>query len=741
MNKLTCKDFNEVLTEAKKYIKNDHQLNKIHKAYEYAKAKHKDQFRKNGDPYLYHLLSTAYNLTLWHLDPASIQAGFLHDILEDTPTTFEELGKEFGEEIANLVLAVTKVSHFAKENRHEIKADYLRKLYLSLAHDIRVIIIKMADRLHNIRTIEFLEPGKQKIIARETLEVYSSIAHRLGMRELKAELEDLSFAVLYPAEFKKISHIIDLNRGNREKLVNSAIDEITEVLGKQEKLKFRVYGRSKNLYSIYRKMYHFGKDFDDIHDILAIRIICKSIDNCYAILGYLHQYFTPLPGRFKDYIATPKNNMYQSLHTSIIYKNEIYELQIRTDEMEVYAEVGAAAHWRYKDGEVISAKKKQEEIDEKLNIFQAILDLENIDNLDNKNPNLEKEIKQDLFSELIYVLTPNGKVITLPLGSTVLDFSFKVHTEIGESTMGARINGIYSALNTVLKTGDVVEIKTSKTVKPNYDWLNIAKTNFARHKIKKYLNKQESKPENKNNKVSENERKIEHIKEKIDKYIQENKLRWRIASTAVILNRLKFLKYNNYEDFCLDIANGIYSVEEAITTILFNDSPRFKDWKSKKNFSLTNMNINNDVIIEGAPSIKTQLAQCCLPIPDEPIIGYISKGQGIKVHRIICPNVINEQRKERTQPTIWNLAAVASRIYNSAIKIYYLDRPGLLADIVNILNQLKIPVQSVDANNQLINRKGVLKIIIKVPSIERLNQIISSMNRIPDIIEITRIIM
>lgn len=742
MIEITCKDFNEVLAEAKTYIKSEIFLNNIEKAYQYAKIKHQNQLRKNGDPYLYHLLSTAYNLTLWHLDPAAIQAGLLHDILEDTPTTYEELVEEFNEEIAGLVLAVTKVSHFAKEKREEIKSDYLRKLYLSLAHDIRVIIIKMADRLHNIRTIEFLSTEKQKIIAKETLEVYSSIAHRLGMRELQSELEDRSFAVLYPEEFQKISNFIKVDKEKRKNLVNNTIKEISKALVRREKLKFRIYGRSKNLFSIYRKMYYFGKDLDDIHDILAIRIVSQSIDDCYAILGYLHQRFIPLPGRFKDYIATPKNNMYQSLHTSILYKNEIYELQIRTEEMEIYAEVGAAAHWRYKEGEEVSTKKKQQEIDEKLNIFQTILDLNTINTYENNesNRNLETEIKQDLFSELIYVLTPNGKVITLPLGATVLDFAYKIHTEIGESAIGARINGAYSSLNTVLKTGDVVEVKTSKTVKPNYDWLTIAKTNFARHKIKKYLNKQIETSETKT-KTSDNAKKIQVTKEKIEKYIQDNKLRWRIANFSIILQRLKYLKYSSYDDFCLDVANGTYSIDEAVKLVLFSDSPKFKDLKVRKSSSSTNIHINNDAIVENTPSIKTQLARCCLPIPDEPIIGYISKGQGIRVHRIDCPNVINEQRKERTLETIWNLSVTANRFYSTAIKIYYLDRPALLADIINLLNHLKISIQNIDANNQLINHKGVLKLIIKVPNIQRLNQIISSLKKVPDIIEITRIIM
>lgn len=740
MIEITCKDFNEVLAEAKTYITSEVLLNKIEKAYQYAKTKHEGQLRKNGDPYLYHLLSTAYNLTLWHLDPASIQAGLLHDILEDTPTTHEELVKEFGEEIADLVLAVTKVSHFAKENRAEIKSDYLRKLYLSLAHDIRVIIIKMADRLHNIRTIEYLQPEKQRIIAKETLEVYSSIAHRLGMRELQSELEDRSFSVLYPVEYQKISMIIKKDQDKREELVNNTIKEISKTLVKHENLKFRIYGRSKNLFSIYRKMYFFGKDLEDIHDLLAIRIICQSVDDCYAILGYIHQRFIPMPGRFKDYIATPKNNMYQSLHTSIVFRNEIYELQIRTEEMEIYAEVGAAAHWRYKEGEEVSAKKKQQEIDEKLNLFQTILDLNSSNNYQDENTNLETEIKQDLFSELIYVLTPNGNVVTLPLGATVLDFAYKIHTEVGETAMGARINGIYSALNTVLKTGDVVEIKTAKTVKPNYDWLAIAKTNFARHKIKKYLTKQNETPETKT-KTSDNEKKVQATKEKIDKYIQDNKLRWRIANTAVILQRLKFLKYNSYDDFCLDVANGTYSIEEAVKSILFSDSPKFKDLKPNKKHALAYANVSNDAIAENSPAIKTQLARCCLPIPDEPIIGYISKGQGIRVHRVECPNVVNEQRKERTLETVWNLSATENKLYNSAIKIYYLDRPALLADIINLLNHLKTPIQNIDANNQLINHQGTLKLIIKVPNIERLNQIMSSLKKVPDIIEITRIIM
>lgn len=744
MNNITCKDFNEVLAQAKSYIKNEKLLVQIEKAYQYAELKHQGQLRKNGDPYLYHVLSTAYTLTLWHLDPATIQAGLLHDILEDTPTSVDDLVTEFGQEVAALVSAVTKVSHFAKEKRAEIKSDYLRKLYLSLADDIRVIIIKMADRLHNIRTIEFLDLTKQKVVAKETLEVYASIAHRLGMRELQAELEDRSFAVLLPEEYQKISNLVKKDEENRKQLVDNTIKEIRKTLVKHEKLKFDIYGRSKNLFSIYRKMYYFAKDFNQIHDILAIRIISNSVDNCYAILGYLHQKFTPLPGKFKDYIATPKNNMYQSLHTSIVNKNEIYELQIRTEEMEYYAMVGAAAHWRYKDGEEISPKKKQAEIDEKLNIFQTILDLNTVKS-EEANADLETEIKQDLFSELIYVLTPNGKVVTLPLGATILDFAYKIHTEIGETAMGARINGVYSALNTVLKTGDVVEIKTSKTVKPNYDWLTIAKTNFARHKIKKYLIQTTPlKPETKTKGVADNDKRIVNVKEQIDKYLQDHKLRWRIASSSVIYKRLKFLKYPTYDDFCLAIANGTYTIEDAVKEVLFKDSLKFKDFKTRKSVNLSKSNKINDVIVENAPTIKTQLARCCLPIPNEMIIGYISKGQGIKVHRPDCPNIINEtkgDKKARTLPTVWNLPATIMRTYDAGIKIYYLDRPGLLADIINLLNLLKVSIQNVDANNQLINHKGVLKLTIKVPDIDRLQQITSSLKKVPDIIDITRIIL
>ncbi|WP_425376767.1 RelA/SpoT family protein [Spiroplasma endosymbiont of Aleiodes alternator] len=750
MNNLTCKDFNQLLAEAKTFIKDPKQITKIKVAYEYALLKHKDQYRKNGDPYVYHVLSTAYNLVLWHLDVSSIQAGFLHDILEDTPTTFDELVAEFGLEVANLVLAVTKVSHFAKEKRNEIKANYLRKLYLSLAHDIRVIIIKMADRLHNIRTINFLNPEKQIIIAKETLEVYASIAHRLGMRKLQSELEDRSFAVLHPKEYKKIDNLINLDREKREKLVNEIIKELSKTLSQHKNLIFKIYGRSKHLYSIYRKMYYFGKDFDDIHDILAIRVVTNSIDSCYAILGYIHQSFTPVPGRFKDYIATPKNNMYQSLHTSVVFDNEIYELQIRTEEMEDFAEAGAASHWRYKEGEKKNPKKRQAEIDEKLNIFQEILNLNDLNpNVDEniladnivKDNNLEKEIRQDIFSDLIYVLTPNGNVITLPFGSTVLDFAFKVHTEIGETTVGARINGIYSPINTVLKSGDIVEIKTAKTARPSRDWLNIVKTNFAQHKIKKYLNNQQEKF-NQENKIkdTENKEKIKKTKEKIEEYIIENHIRWKIAKRNVIMSRIRSLKYKTYEDFCLDVANGTYTIEQAVTTILYSDSATFQELKTKQQTTM-NLSSNNEIIIENAPNTKTSLAHCCLPIPDEPIAGYITKGQGIKVHRLICPNVSLPERKERIIDTKWNLLATSYHIYNSKIQIQYLDRPALMTDVLNILGYLKAQIQSIDANNKLKENHGSLKILIKVSNIERLHQIISSIKKIPDIIAINRIIM
>lgn len=744
-NEYKCNSIDDVIFEVKTYIKEENPIQLILKAYKYAEEQHKGQFRKNGDDYIIHPIWTAYFLAKLKMGPLTIIAGLLHDVLEDTPVTEEDLKKIFGEEVAKLVESVTKVSYFAKENRNQIKAMYLRKLYLSMARDIRVIIIKLADRLHNMLTIKNLNLEKQHEIAKETIEIYSPIAHRLGMKMVKTELEDLSFEVLDPKAFNKVIRLLEIGKTDREKIVETKKTELKKLLLDDKQIPVTIFGRSKSVYSIYRKMNLFGKDFDDIHDILAIRILTSTIDQCYQVLGYIHQNYTPLAGRFKDYIATPKNNLYQSLHTTIVGENGyIFEIQIRTYEMDEIAEQGAAAHWRYKEGEKYDISKKQKDIDDRLDIFNHILDLENMLIADSSNEKegetssnqhfIEEIIQKDIFSSLIYILTPNGKVITLPFGSTVLDFAYKIHSELGEKTTGAKINGVFSPLATILKSGNIVEIKTSNNQKPNHSWLLIAKTTSALQKIKRYL-KKEIQEQSAESVKQTNYEKIKAVKQRIKDYIEKNNLKWNTLDYQQTILKLKDLNYNTIEDFLLEVANNEYSIEEAckLAYLEVNISENEKLLNRLKDKKYSKSQLKDDIIVENVTGIKASISQCCYPVPYEPITGFISKLEGIKVHVKTCKNVLTPDKQQRLINAQWNEPVVENKQYDSAIRIEAFDRPAILVDITKILNHLNSPIQSINAKNNGESFITRIDLIIKVNTYDKLMQIISSLKATPDV--------
>lgn len=743
--------YEEVLAQIKLYIKDEATLKEIQKAYEYAEEKHHGQVRNSGAAYIIHPLWTTFFLAQWRMGPKTLIAGLLHDVLEDTPATFEELQELFGIEIANLVEGVTKVSYFAKENRTQIKAQYLRKLYLSMAKDIRVIIVKLADRLHNLKTIGYLKPERQQIIARESLEIYSAIAHRLGMKAVKQEIEDISFKIINPVQYNKIVSLLESSNKERENTINQKIEELKKILITEKKMSVKVYGRSKSIYSIYRKMNQFGKNFDDIHDILAVRIITNSVDDCYKVLGFVHQHYTPLNNRFKDYIATPKHNLYQSLHTTIVADDGlIFEVQIRTEEMDELAEQGVAAHWRYKEGENYDIAKKQKDIDERLDIFKRILDLENIsvqerDEIQQEvyKPDhlMEQIIQNDIFSSLIYVLTPNGKVVTLPFGSTVLDFAYKIHSEIGEKTIGAKINGLFSPISTVLKSGDVVDIKTAATQKPNHSWLVVAKTSSALQKIKKYLKKELV--EVTSDAKSVNLEKIKQTKSQIEEYIAKKDLKWKLVNSETQLERLHAINFNNIEDFLLDVANDEYTLEEAINLVYLDHetSQNEKILKKLQDKQYKKAQLKDDIIVQGISNIKVVISQCCLPIPYEDITGYVSKAEGIKVHLKTCRNIQSGDKQDRQVEVSWNEAVCKNKQYDCVIRIEAIDRPALLVDVTKVLSHLNASVQMMSANvsGDLMNL--TIKTIIKVSNADRLQQIRSSLLTIPDIKVVERVMM
>ncbi|AXK51124.1 RelA/SpoT family protein [Spiroplasma alleghenense] len=750
-NFVEVRDYDTVEMEMKKYIFKPELIAEVRTAYEFAEKAHKTQKRRNGDPYIIHPISTAYFLAQWRMGPKTIIAGLLHDIIEDTPITYEEIEAKFGTEVADLVEAVTKVTYFSKEKRQQIKAKYLKKLYLSMVKDVRVIIIKIADRLHNMSTIINLPEEKQQIIASETLEIYSSIAHRIGMKVAKTLLEDLSFKIINPGEYQRISELLEKDLSERSETIDAIMDYLAVVLEEEKGLKnIEIFGRTKTIYSIYRKMTLFGKNFDDINDLLAVRIITNSVDECYQILGIVHQIFTPLSGRFKDYIATPKNNLYRSLHTTVSDKNGvIFEIQIRTKEMDVVAESGAAAHWRYKEDEIIDVQQKQKELDEKIDIFTRIIDLEKLSSSGvefeeqkgeyEKDKFIEKSIQSDFFASSVYVLTPNGQVITLPFGSTVLDFAYRIHSEVGEHTTGAKINGVFSPINTILNSGEVIEIKTSSKQFPNDNWLKHAKTNAARNKIRKYLtqkNETETKAKKQNSLKL-----IANTRTEINKYIEQNNLKWKVNNESQIADKLKVLDYTSVDVFLLAVANKDFTIKEAVELVFIdtdnNQSDQFlNQFRSKK---YIDKRVKNDIIVAGIENIQTTISNCCLPIPFEDVIGYVSKSDGIKIHDSGCQNIQGDKMKTRLIKVSWNKDVVQSKDYFVQIQIKGDDRPNLLFDITKTFSHLKSSVY--DANVQVsqaeLQVKG--KFLVKVKDHNHLNQIITNLRSMPNINYVERV--
>ncbi|ATZ18780.1 GTP diphosphokinase [Williamsoniiplasma somnilux] len=745
LNVVQIDDYAPLEKELKTYIYSKKELRSIYEAFEFAKNQHEGQLRKNNDPYICHPLSTAYYLAQLKLGPKTIIAGLLHDILEDTAITYAELKDVFGEEVANLVEAVTKVSYFAKENREQQKAEYLRKIYLSMAVDIRVIIIKLADRMHNMLTIKNLNEQKQQIIAKETLETYTAIAHRLGMKQVKSILEDLSFEVLNPEEYKKIEKLVETNSEKRISSINSIIKDIERFLRVEKHIKIiDIFGRPKTIYSIYRKMNQIGKSFDEITDLLAIRIIVNSADDCYKVLGYLHQFYTPVTSRFKDYIATPKNNVYQSLHTTLAdVKGEIFEVQIRTEKMDKVAETGAAAHWAYKEGESVDINKKQKEIDEQIDLFDRIISLDQesatiSDDSTEKKEKIEDVLKEDIFTSSIYVMTPNKKVVTLPFGSTVLDFAYRIHTEVGEHTTGAKINGVYSPINTVLKSGQIVEVKTSSKQKPTHEWLKIVVTSNARNRIKKYLTSMINETNIKDRK-DEIKVYVEKTKNAINSAINQKDLRWKRKTSAEILESLKKISFNSEDDFLYAVYKGEYSIEKAID-LIYIDHDFSKDDAAReaiKSEKIQILDFKNDVLVDGIANLKTQLSSCCAPIPYESIVGYVSKGNGIKVHLSECINVSGDLA-QRLVVVNWNPNVAETHDYQTTIKYYATDRPNLLYDVTKVLIGLKASTISanVKADQKSLLATGTMK--IKVRNSDQLSMIISALKSVPAVVDVVR---
>ncbi len=703
------------------YITNPTSRKKIEEAYNFAKEKHKDQFRKSGEPYIHHLIEVAYVLAELQCGPSTLIAALLHDVVEDTNTSLEDIKKLFGEDVTMMVDSLTKIQRMKLSHKKEedFVAEDHRKIFLGMAKDVRVILIKLADRLHNMRTLDSLSNDRQVTLSKETLDVFVPIAHRLGINTIKSELEDLSLKYLEPEKFNEIVSLLNEKTTNRAKSLESLQKRIADILF-EHNIPFTISSRVKSIYSIYRKMYLKHHKFDEIYDVLALRIITDSELRCYEILGIIHATYSPIPGRFKDYIAMPKPNMYQSLHTSIVSGDgNVYEVQIRTKDMDEVAEGGIAAHWRYKEGSNYNPKVEQKEIESKLHWLK---DLVNLSEEDYDAKEYMTSLSHDIFEANVYVFTPLGKVVDLPAGATPLDFAYKIHTRVGDQAVGAKVNGTMVSLNTVLKTGDVVEIKTQKDSTPNEGWLKIATTNFALSHIRKALMKKNS-DFLKDQKIAKGKQACEESFKAFDigpgemkKYLNTNKVLEKYGASD--LDQLYFMMSNK------------------------NPTPGaiidFLNIKPKKEFNIQKVRKDDNkspVYVKGADNIAITLGSCCTPIPGDEIVGYITKGKGVTVHRKDCPNVINA--KNRIIPVFWK-DNLETSTYPVDLKINASDRNNLLADIISLFNQKKTPITSINAHYHPSTLTSTINATIYVKDANNLQDVIDSVKNINSIISIER---
>lgn len=725
--------FEECMENVQTYIKRPENIELIQKAYDFAYEHHKGQFRKSGEPYVIHVIQVANTLALMHCGPKTIAAGLLHDTVEDCQgVTTDTITELFGQEIATLVDAVTKIGAIKFKDEEEYLASNHRKLFIAMAKDIRVILIKLADRLHNMRTLQYMRPEKQKKIARETLSVYAPIAHRLGISEIKNELEDLSFKYLDYKKYEEIKDLVKQRESDRNEQVHEMISDIESIM-QEYNIQYRIFGRSKHFYSIYKKMVTKNKRFEEILDLLAIRIVTDSVVHCYEILGYIHAKYRPIPGRFKDYIAMPKANMYQSLHTTIVEPEHgnIFEIQIRTEEMDAIAERGVAAHWKYKENRNYTPEYEQKEIEDKLSWFRdfsMMTDEESEDPLEYMNV-----LQKDIFEANVYCLTPRGKVIALPSGSCPIDFAYRIHTEVGNKTVGAKVNGAIVPLNTPLKTGDVVDILTNNnSVGPSADWIKIVKSGHARNKIRAFLQKQEQQSRKESIKLGQSMLEDEFRRLKLDPKSMDQK---RLESI------LTSLSFKSVDDLYVGIAMKRVSLQSIVDRLVKNRSNMLEDQEIMKIYNKQPAHVTKHsscgVIVPGVDTIAVSLVNCCRPIPGDPIIGYISKGQGVKVHRADCPNIVNE--KKRLIPVQWE-EGLDEKQYEVNLIIHSDDRNYLLSDIVTTLQQCNVYLKHVDSAVDDGNLEATTKLTVSVKNAAHLQNLISNLKKVRSVNEVIRTI-
>lgn len=706
----------------------------IYIAYRLAKSAHKHQFRRSGAPYIEHPVQIAYIAAQLSLDATTISAALLHDVVEDTPYTYNDIKTLFGESVAELVDGVTKLKQIKYNSREEQQVENLRKMFFAMSKDIRVIIIKLIDRLHNMRTLSFMPPKKQLLISKETLDVYAPLAHRLGMSKIKIELEDLALKYLDPVAYEEITQSINQKKSEREQYIK----EIMEVLRKkleEMRIEGQVTGRAKHFYSIFRKMFTQNKTIEELYDLFAVRIIVDTVADCYAVLGMVHDLYTPVPMRFKDYIAMPKPNMYQSLHTTVIDPNGTpFEIQIRTWEMHRVAEEGIAAHWKYKEG--ITGKT---ELDGKLEWVRQLLDTQtNIIDTDD----FFNTLKFDLFADQVFVFTPQGKVISLPAGSTVIDFAFAIHSQVGCKMSGAKVNGKIVPNSYAIKNGEIIEILTANTHGPSRDWLKICKTSQAKNKINQWF-KRERRDEN-----------IEHGKELIERELR------RLGNTHAQLFRdewveiiIKRYGFKTLDDLYASVGYGGLTAQKVVVRLRDRWIKEQKELEKQKKLDDAlsaeqdaasaeppkRYTSSKGIVVKDIDNCLVRLAGCCNPVAGDDIVGFITKGRGVSVHRRDCPNmnpdVLSEEDKNRFIEVWWDKDRSTSYITNIQIEAH--DRDGVLMEITNILATLKIPFKSVNA---YVNKKGIaiIQIGVEIRNTSDLALLNKKIKQIHGVISVTR---
>lgn len=724
-------DKSKALAEFMEYIHTyltDDECDQVLKAFELADKAHEGQFRASGEPYIMHPLAVADILAHLQIDHITLMAALMHDVVEDTSYSKEDLEEMFGSEVAFLVDGVTKLNQFQYETKEDRQMENYRKMILAMAKDVRVVVIKLGDRLHNMRTLKHMRSDKQKRIAKETLEIFAPLAHRLGIFNVKWELEDLSFRYLEPEKYYDLVDQMKQKRQVREDIVNDTMRQLTKALSEAH-IKADIKGRPKHFYSIYKKMKKDNRDLSQIYDLLAVRVIVDSIPDCYAVLGIAHSLWKPLPYRFKDYISMPKSNMYQSLHTTVIgTMGQPVEIQIRTWEMHRVSEYGVAAHWRYKEGN----KNGDKEFDQKVAWLRQVLEWQ-----DTSNPTeLVNALKLDVFSGEVFVFTPKGDVVKLPIGSVPLDFAYRVHTDVGHHCVGAKVNGKIVPLDYTLQNGDIVDIITSKTGRPSLDWLNIVGSSESKSKIRNWF-KRENKAEN-----------IEKGLEALEKEAKRLNHNWKkLCADNRLQHATKQLKAGTEEEMFAACGYGGIPVSTVLLRLieLYKKSKEVEESKRSTEQIIEKLKSQGQkktkngtgVLVKGEAGVMVRMAKCCNPVPGDDIIGYITRGHGVSIHRCDCPSMGHSPEDlERMIEVSWDGSSGES--FHVGIDIQAYDRAGILMEVMAVLSELKITITNINAKVQEDTKNVSINLVVDIRDISQLDFVMTKLRRIREVYTVQR---